>query len=262
MQITPYPEIDGVLEALLDQAQEILDANLSGLYLYGSLVTGDFDVEISDIDLLAVTMVDVDAQEFEQLDQMHHRLVTAYPAWKGRIEVQYVAARALQTFKTQRYQMAAISPGEPFNIKEAGMDWLINWYVVRESGHVLFGPAPQTIIPAISKEEFLQAVLNHARYWLEWTKQPQDQRGQSYAILTMCRAWYASCQGEQVSKKKAITWVQQQFPQWASLVQNAFAWRKWSDAELCEGERKFPETVRFIQFAYEQCEACQQVKRI
>ena len=55
MHITPYPDIDALLSRLLDQMQRILDKKLAGLYLYGSLVTGDFDRESSDIDLLAVT---------------------------------------------------------------------------------------------------------------------------------------------------------------------------------------------------------------
>jgi len=42
-----------------------------GLYLYGSLTTGDFDPESSDIDLLAVTSSGVSGAEFEALRAMH-----------------------------------------------------------------------------------------------------------------------------------------------------------------------------------------------
>jgi predicted nucleotidyltransferase len=87
MQITPYPEIEKLLSSLLYQMQQILDKNLTGLYLYGSLVTGDFDPEISDIDLLAVTSSDVDDKEFEQLRNMHSDLIAQNPNWDGRIEI-------------------------------------------------------------------------------------------------------------------------------------------------------------------------------
>ena len=72
MQITPYPDIDKLLSSLLSHMQRVLGPNLAGLYIYGSLVTGDFDLEISDVDLLAVTPSDIDDEEFEQL----HTLVS------------------------------------------------------------------------------------------------------------------------------------------------------------------------------------------
>lgn len=249
MQIALYPDIEKLLSSLLDQMQRILDRRLVGLYLYGSLVAGDFDLEISDIDLLAVTSFDIDDKAFEQLQGMHDDLAAKNPNWDGRIEVQYLSAHALRTFKTQSSQMAAISPGEPFHIKDAGMDWLINWYIVRKKSVTLFGPSPQTLIPPISKQEFLQASREHAKVWVEWTNQSRDGKGQSYAILTVCRALVASQNGEQASKKRAALWVQGQFPQWAWLIQKALVWRAARRVEKAAYEATFSETARFIHFA-------------
>jgi len=246
-----YPDIERLLSNLLSRMQRILAENLLGLYVYGSLITGGFDVQISDIDLLAVTSSDIDDEEFEQLRKMHRDLATENPNWDGRIEVQYLSANALRTFKTHRSQLAVISPGEPLNIKQAGIDWLINWYIVREKNVTLFGPSPQTLIPPISEAEFLQASREHAKDWVEWTSQPRDGKGQSYAILTMCRALYASQNGEQASKKQAASWVQEHFPQWTTLIQNALVWRAARRIEAVEYEATFPETVRFIHFAME-----------
>jgi len=248
MQIMSYPEIAEMLSRLPDRMQRILHQNLIGLYLYGSLVTGDFDPEISDIDMLSVTSYDIDDREFEQLHKMHNRLVAENPKWQGRIDIQYLTVNALKTFKTQSSQIAVISPGEPFHIKAAGREWLLNWYLVREQGRVLWGPPPQTIVPPISHAEFLEATREHAQYWAEWAKQPCDQRGQSYAVLTLCRALYACRKGAQPSKEQAAFWVQAQFPQWTALIQRAFGWRKDADADLRGHEASFPETARFIQF--------------
>ena len=55
MHPTSYLDMNALLDNLLFQMQQVLGANLVGLYLYGSLVTGDFNPECSDIDLLAVT---------------------------------------------------------------------------------------------------------------------------------------------------------------------------------------------------------------
>ena len=53
---TAYPEVNSLLEEISSEMQSVLGGQLTGLYLYGSLVWGDFDLEISDIDLLAVTV--------------------------------------------------------------------------------------------------------------------------------------------------------------------------------------------------------------
>ena len=252
MHITPYTDVDQLLRSLLDNMQRILGQRLVGLYLYGSLVTGDFDRDSSDIDLLAVTSSDIDNQEFSQLERMHDDLAAKNPHWKGRIEVAYLSAAALKTFRTQASPIAIISPGEPFHIKEAGNDWLMNWWVVREQGVTLFGPAPSALIDPISTDEFLQAVRQHAQSWREWIDVMRDQPGQAYAILTLCRALYSSRYGEQVSKKEAALSAQHRFPEWTGLIQNALAWRAgWRDT-LIDPVATFPETVTFVNFAIDQ----------
>lgn len=46
MKITEYPEIDIFLQVLLSKMQIVLGTDLEALYLYGSLVWGDFDLDI------------------------------------------------------------------------------------------------------------------------------------------------------------------------------------------------------------------------
>ncbi len=252
MEVTPYPDIDKLLSSLLYQMQQILDKNLIGLYLYGSLVTGDFDEEISDVDLLAATASDIDAQEFDQLQKMHNDFVSHHPQWDNRIEIAYLSVVALKTFRSRVSKIAIISPGEPFHVKEAGKDWLINWWVIREQGVPLFGPSPTTLIDPISKAEFLQAVPAQAQAWGEWVNHMHHRKSQAYAILTLCRALYAYKNGEQVSKKQAARWTQAHLPPWASLIQTALAWRNDRGEEEVDHEASFPETVRFVHFVIEQ----------
>ncbi len=68
---TPYADINELLEILLSEMQKILGEKLVGLYLYGSLVIGDFDPTISDIDLVAALASDLDDKEFEAMQKMH-----------------------------------------------------------------------------------------------------------------------------------------------------------------------------------------------
>jgi predicted nucleotidyltransferase len=247
MQATPYTDINRQLDELLSRMQAILGKKLIGLYLFGSLVWGDFDYAISDIDLLAAIAADLDDQEFVQLDRLHHDLAKAYPEWEGRLEIAYISTQALQTFKTRTSPIAIISPGEPFHVKEAGNDWLINWYIVQEKGLTLYGPAPTSIIAPISKEEFIQWVRVQAEEWREYIIHALHSRPyQAYSILTMCRALYASRTGRQVSKKQAALWTQQHFPEWAAQIEKALKWREDHRNKQIDHEATYPETVRFV----------------
>src|SRR5690348_4129469 len=132
MKVTAYEDINGLLDDLLGRLKGALGEKLVGLYLYGSLVWGDFDYDISDIDLLAVTTAPLDEAEFTRLERLHNDFVAEYSRWNDRLEIAYLPLKGLQTFRTEASPIAVISPGEPFNLKEAGYDWLINWYVVQE----------------------------------------------------------------------------------------------------------------------------------
>jgi predicted nucleotidyltransferase len=70
-----------VLDELVASIRATLGDRLVGLYLYGSLLWGDFDPEASDLDLVAVLSDDVTDPRFEQLDAMHHAVVHAHPTW-------------------------------------------------------------------------------------------------------------------------------------------------------------------------------------
>jgi len=252
MQVTPYTDINALLDSLLMHMQNILRQKLVGLYLYGSLVSGDFDHESSDIDVLAATSSDINDKEFVDLQKMHDDLIANNKKWDDRIEIAYLSAGALKTFKSRTSKIAIISPGEPFHVKEAGNDWLINWYMVREKGITLFGPSSKTLIDPISKEEFIHAVQAQTKDWAQWIYRMQQRKSQAYAILTMCRALYAYKHGEQVSKKQAALRAAKELPLWSALIKNALLWREaWRD-EAVDHAAMFPETLRFVQFVIDQ----------
>jgi hypothetical protein len=248
MRATPYTNINALLELILSSLQNVLGTKLVGLYLFGSLVIGDFDPQISDIDLMAALSSDIDEREFEALHKMHAEFAQQHREWDGRIEVCYISVAALSAVRSRTSNIARISPGEPFHTRESSREWLSNWYLVRERGVTLFGPSPQEIIEPISKDEFIQTIKAHARAWGEWIHDMHKRGGQAYAILTMCRALYTCKNGEQVSKKQAALWAQQELPEWSQLIQNALLWREDRRDEQVDHKATFAETKRFVDF--------------
>ena len=248
---TPYDDINVLLEQLVSGIQRILGDRLVGIYLFGSLVTGDFDSISSDIDLLAATSIDIDEREFNALLAMHQAFAAQHKDWDDRIEVLYLSITGLKTFRTRRSQIAVICPGDPLHIKDAGIDWLINWYVVREKGIALSGPAPETLIEPIAKEEYIHAVQLYVEQWKEYAGESQPRRAQAYSILTMCRALYAVTYREPVSKKQAALWAQQALPEWSELIQNALKWRNDWQNEDVDHNATVVEKQRFVHFMLE-----------
>lgn len=248
MRSTSFQNINKLLEILLSHMQNILGEKLVGLYLYGSLVTGDFDKNTSDIDLLAVLETDIDDKEFEALQKMHQDFAGEHKEWDNRIEVQYMPKLALKNFKTEESEVVVISPGEPFHKRIVGKHFLINWYIVQEKGLTLFGVDPKTIIEPISKEEFIQAVKDHTKSWSEWVKEMKSKGAQAYTILTLCRALYAVRNGEQVSKKQAADWAKKELPEWEDLISKALEWYKNKENKNINGDSTYPETKKFVNF--------------
>lgn len=246
MQPTIYPSINQFLQAVLSDLQRALGDKLAGLYLYGSLVWGDYDDGVSDVDLLAATVGDIDAQEFAALDAMHHSLIARYPEWDDRLEIVYLSLEGLKTFREKRSQIAVISPGEPFNLKDAGTDWLMNWYMVLTKGVALYGPPPAAIIDPIPTAEFVEAVKDHARMWRTIIDEVDNRGLQSYSVLTLSRALYTCKHGEQVSKAKAAAWVASQLPAYASLLERALDWRRRNREPNIDHAATLPEVRAFV----------------
>jgi hypothetical protein len=230
--------------------QMILSNKLIGLYVFGSLVVGDFDYDSSDIDLIDSTSTELDEEELERLKMMHQEIALQEKWWDDRLEVAYISIGALRRYQPD-YRHPLISPGEPFHVTEASASWIINRYVLREKGIALFGPPPETLVDPISREELLPALQECIREWREWIKNMEVMRPrkyQAYAILTMCRALYTFKQGEVVSKKQAASWAEKELPEWSSLIRCALVWRDAWRHEQVDHDATLPETLRFVYF--------------
>lgn len=213
-----------ILTVLCDALSSLLGGSLLGLYVTGSYVWGDFDEEISDIDLVAVLDRDVDEALFARLADMHASLDGEYPAWAGRVEVVYIGRETLANALEKDGVLAVISPGDPLHMTAANKDWFINWYFALHYGRTLYGAPPQALMPAITRDRFVEIVRHEALMWRGHVASTKGSLSyQSYACITMCRALYAVTTGEQASKKRAVAWYAQTHPENATLLE--FCWQ-------------------------------------
>ncbi|MBP7401809.1 MAG: DUF4111 domain-containing protein [Clostridia bacterium] len=236
-RIAAQPEAAALLHALLEGILGVFGDRLAGFYVYGSLVRGGFDPDISDLDTMASIKDDVTGRDVEALRRMHAELVRpdrvpSLERWNDRIEVQYVPMQRLPGFREAPFPMANISPGEPIHLIEADRDWLVNWYFVQTYGIALYGLPPEEgarTAPMLTPAEFRGAVREYALSWREHIAAARDSRGyQAYAVLTMCRALYTLVRGDEVSKPDAAEWTAAFLPEHAGLIRDALAWRRYT----------------------------------
>jgi predicted nucleotidyltransferase len=74
------PPAEELVARIREAIREAAGSALAGLYLFGSLVVGDFDVDASDIDLIAVLTSDPSDDLVARLGRMHDALASENPA--------------------------------------------------------------------------------------------------------------------------------------------------------------------------------------
>lgn len=244
---TPDPAVDSMLASIRDAIATVTASSLVGLYVFGSLASGDFDGNVSDIDMIAVLTDSPSKQLATRLGRMHAEFAEANPKWDDRIEVIYISKQGLANCRTDTTTVGVISPGEPFHVVEAGRDWILNWYPARESGVRLIGPPIDSLIPPIPSAEYLEEVRRSLVGFMNRVPDDASPGWQAYAILTMCRGLYSIRFGERLSKREAALWAQEEFPQWANLIRRALGWRErqW-EPERQGGAATVSETRAFV----------------
>ena len=224
------PAVDEILAALVPGVQAALADNLVGVYLRGSLATGDF-IDTSDVDFLVATERPVSEAESSALIALHERLAALPNKYANRLEGAYIDRASLRRFEPGR-RFLTVECETPLRWKEHETSWLIERCGLRESGVALLGPDPRSLIDTISAEELRDAARRRLREWATWAVEPEDpewlapRSHQAYVVETMCRALYTLAFGELISKRKAAEWAISALPEpWRTLVEGAVARR-------------------------------------
>jgi len=229
---TKYPEINQVLDLLLKNTSQVLGNQLVGMYLYGSLSSGDFDLDSSDIDFLVVTTSTLPNKTIEDLETMHHRIWNSGMKWAAKLEGSYIPKREIRKQDPRSGPCPTVNEGR-FYLDRRGSDWIIQRHIIREQGAIIIGPDPKSLIDPVDGKELRRAVKGVLNEW--WFPMLEDptwlkEHGSEYhafTILTMCRALYTLENGTIVSKPVAARWVQGKLGEdWNKVIDQALLAQK------------------------------------
>ncbi len=244
---TPYPEVNAVLHALLKGVQTVLGTQLVGLYLYGSLSSGDFNLETSDIDFVVITEGALNAETVTALEAMHVQIAEVGGKWARKLEGSYIPRADLPRYDPDGGPYPGINEGE-FSVGGHGSDWIIQRHILRAGGVAVTGPDIRQWIDPVAPDDLRRAVRGILREWWApiaadpvWLHERSDY--QAFAILTMARALHALHHGDIASKPVAARWARDNLPApWPALVETALAWHYGVELHLVA------ETAAFIRY--------------
>jgi hypothetical protein len=224
---TLYDDVNSILDILLIEAKEILKEQFIGMYLYGSLSSGDFNPETSDIDFVVVTSDSLSDKTISELEAMHNKTWATSLKRAGKLEGSYIPKGLIRRHDPNGYPCPTINEGK-FYVGRLGSDWIIQRHVIREYGVILEGPDPKTLIDFVTPEDIRQSVLGVLReWWIPMLENPRWLREHgseyhAYAIISMCRVLHALKHGTIVSKPVAAKWAQQELgDEWSPTIEQS-----------------------------------------
>ena len=192
------PEVSSHLDDLRDGLLAVVD--LRGLYLYGSLTTGDFSPASSDIDLLAVTGRRPDGAVRGQLSALHLDLARRGGVY-ARLNCLYVPAGML----ADSGLLHVYWYGDRFT------QWRLKVMTMAELGHsgqALYGPWPPAGLPDVSMSEIREQARDELTgYWRRLTYRPRawlEDKWVDFALITLARSAAVLRDGALITKSQAI----------------------------------------------------------
>jgi predicted nucleotidyltransferase len=244
-----FPDVNEVLKLLYVNAKEILGNQFIGMYLYGSVSSGDFNPETSDIDFLFVTTDTLSEETISKLEAMHKQTWATSLKRAGKLEGAYVPKELIRKHDPNGAPCPTINEGK-FYLDHPGSDWIIQRHVVREYGVIIEGPDPKTLIDFVTPEDIRSSILGVLNeWWFPMLDDPSWLRDheagyRSFAVITMCRVLHALEYGTITSKPKAIQWTRTKLDdRWKQLIDKAVAVSNHEEQDV-----PLDETLNFIRF--------------
>ena len=211
-----------LLSSMAKDFPEILEDNLVGIYLWGSITFDAFDPNHSDVDCIVLTRRDVSEAEFKALERWFAGKMETN-TWTEELDMRFIIdGEALDP----KSKCCGFQFGQ---LRRHGSDANpIIWLNIVQSGITLWGKDAK-----LSAPEITQGILNNALLLeLEYLKKDLEKnRGDrsdlafkhnSYAVLTACRILYTVNFQTLVSKETARDWGLENLPEdWHPIIKKA-----------------------------------------
>ncbi|MBM7578538.1 streptomycin 3'-adenylyltransferase [Jeotgalibacillus terrae] len=205
--------IDPFLSTLQNKISHILQNNLTGIYIHGSLAMGGFNPNHSDIDLLVVTEEPISVETKRELAGffLMQSNRSAYP-----IEVSFLNTGQLKKwshpspfdfhyseFWRERYEQD-LSEGTDQYLNDhvsRDPDLAAHITILNHRGLCLYGRPIHQVFPEVPAADYLSSIMNDVRDCIEHIEEDPV-----YCILNMLRVYWYIKSGVISSKQETGEW--------------------------------------------------------
>src|SRR2546423_8886618 len=206
--MTPYENLNRVLNALTDGISLALGEQFVGFYLQGSFAVGDFD-EHSDCDFIAATRRELSAEEVASLNALHDRIFHLPHEWAKHLEGSYFSEAAL--LAPPSLPLWYLDHGSSSLIRSDHCNTLVVRSILERHAITLYGPPAKTLVnpvpTAALKDEIRQTMHSWGHEILANPRQYANRFYQGYIVLNYCRMWHDLETGRVGSKTAGANWA-------------------------------------------------------
>ncbi len=255
---TRFPELNKILERLVQGSRDCLEGNLAAVYLQGSFALGEAD-EYSDVDFLVLTNDEVTEDQLRALQQMHAGLHDVDVSWAQHLEGSYTPKDKFRRVDPERTPFLFLDNGASRLELDSHCNSAVVRWILRERGITLLGPEPKEMIDPVREEDLRREAMQALREYAEWAPEPTEagpmsRWKQPYLVLTFCRILHTIENGHVATKRTAADWAAEHLdPRWRSLIEQAVADRPdpWARVHQRADVGLTNETLAFAQYALE-----------
>ena len=239
-------EIRPMLDAYLDAFHAQFPDLMRGFYIHGSIALGAFLPEWSDIDSVVVLKRPLNETEFEQLKQLHQKLIVSYDKWL--LEVTYLL--------TEDSGRESHPPRPNYHDNQLSMGNFeandVTWWLLKHKGIVVYGEALD--FPVDWDRLIAKMHINLNEYWGSFTREPRKMawvffdKGIEWVMLGTLRQYYTFCENDITSKVAAGEYGLKVFPEWQCIIQEAINIRLNQPRVYKNRLRRAVDAMRFLHF--------------
>lgn len=215
-----------ILQSICYKFSKILQNQLIGIYIHGSIALNDFTWDSSDIDF--ITVVNSDLQLYEKKEIINH-LLTLLPSCPPKgLEMSIVLDKHCRCFTypppyilhfSKKYYSMAQQDLESFCNHMYGYDkdLATHFFCVRQKGIAIYGEKNiQTIFSPVPISCYLDSIINDIEDSMK-----NISLDPFSTVANLCRSLYFCSNYEIISKTEGLKWANQYLPtRYRSMASN------------------------------------------
>ena len=189
------------IDAMVNEIVRIMDGDVYGIWLYGSVVMDDFRPGWSDIDFVALTRGEISETRAEQLLTLRQQLLEKEPGNPYYRSFEGVIAN-LDEYREGKFRRLVYWGTSGQRVTDRYEPDTFSAFELAKYGKPVYGGKPW-ILPAPGREELIRAVRAHYESIRKYAAQTNESLYSCGWLLDIARCIYTLRTGDVVSKTQA-----------------------------------------------------------